>query len=541
VTYVIAKGCVNDASCVAVCPVDCIRPRPEDPGFAMAEQLYIDPQTCTDCSACMTECPVSAIHDEFDMPEEFEIFKQINAEFFQKNPLDIVYPGKKPKRRLREQRPVLRIAIVGAGASGCYAAEELAQIPGVEISVFDRQPTPFGLVRAGVAPDHQATKEIAKVFGNTLGRSGVSCYFNVDVGEDVSLDELLGLHHAVVLAVGAASDRTLGIPGEDLRGSYSARQFVGWYNGDPGATALPVDLSSERVVIIGNGNVSMDVTRILAAPAETFEHTDMPDYALDTLRESKVREVLVVARRGPADAAYTLSELWQLTQLEGVDVVADAAEVEADTGRGDDDGRFGSVRKVAMNQEFAAGSRDGTNRKVSLRYYLIPEEIGGNEVVESITFRSALTGESETFETGLVLRAIGYRVTPVAGLPFDEKEGRVRNEAGRIIDPDTSEPMTGLYCTGWVKRGATGVIGTNKFDSQQTVSALFEDYESGALADPPRLSDDVATFIEAKCPDMVDFADWQRVDAVERARGEATSRIRSKLITVEALLAASRS
>ncbi|TFC70952.1 ferredoxin--NADP(+) reductase [Cryobacterium sp. TMS1-20-1] len=541
-TYVIAKGCCNDASCISVCPVDCIRPRPGDPEFMTAEQLYIDPSTCIDCSACVTACPVSAIYDENDMPEEFDLFKQINADYFEKSPLDISHPARKKRRSLTEQQPVLRVAIVGAGASGCYAADELARIAGVEVSVFDRRPVPFGLVRGGVAPDHHKTKAVADQFEKTLRRPNVTSYFNVDVGIQVTLDELLEFHHAVVFAVGATSDKTLGIPGEALEGSYSARQFVAWYNGDSSAADLPVDLSGQRVVVVGNGNVSMDVARILAAPVETFEPTDMADHALQALRHSAVREVVVVARRGPVDAAHTFSELWQLTQLEGVDVVTDIAEIDHDVGRGDGDGQFGSERKLAMNTAFAQNPGDDSRRKISLRYYLTPEAIGGDGSVESMTFRSSVTGELETFQTGLILRAIGYRAEPIRGVPFDPVRGTIRNIAGRVTTEGAESPIHGLYCTGWAKRGPTGVIGTNKVDSQQTVAALCEDFESGNLTDPARLNDDVATFMNEKQPDLVSFAGWQRIDAAERERGRISTvpRTRSKLISVDALLAASR-
>ena len=264
--YVIAQGCCNDASCVSVCPVDCIRPRPGDPGFMSAEQLYIDPESCIDCAACLYECPVSAVYDELDMPPELDVFRDINAEYFAAHPLELVSSASKPARALTAEQPVLRVAVIGAGPAGCYAAEELSSVENVEVSMFDRLPTPYGLVRAGVAPDHQKTKAVTSLFQKVLTRPNVSCYFNVRIGEHVLVEEILDRHHAVIFAAGADADRKLGLPGEDLPGAHSAREFVSWYNGHPEHAGRTFDLSGERVVIIGNGNVALDVARVLAAP-----------------------------------------------------------------------------------------------------------------------------------------------------------------------------------------------------------------------------------------------------------------------------------
>jgi ferredoxin--NADP+ reductase len=305
-TFVITSGCCNDSSCIPVCPVQCIRPRPGDPDFLSTEQLYIDPATCIDCGACMDECPVNAIHSEWDLPETLSDYLDINARYFETTPIVESSPPDPIRRRLPADKPNLAVAIVGTGPAGCYAAAELSEIPGVTVSVFDRLPTPFGLVRSGVAPDHSNTKLITKRFGAVLNRPNVTCFFNVEVGRDVTVDELLQHHHAVIWAGGASDDRRLGIDGEDLSGCMSAREFVAWYNGHPDYAEKSISLDTDRAVVIGNGNVALDVARVLAQPASALERTDISDVALDTLRTSQVRpprpRVRRVHRRGAVRA-----------------------------------------------------------------------------------------------------------------------------------------------------------------------------------------------------------------------------------------------
>ncbi|MBA4022700.1 MAG: hypothetical protein C0482_10080 [Gordonia sp.] len=541
-TYVIAQGCCNDASCISVCPVDCIRPRPEDPEFMSAEQLYIDPDACIDCAACMWECPVGAIYDEFDVPEHLDVFKEINAEYFAEHPLEVRDSVKKARRKLPADKPGLRVAVVGSGPSGCYAVDQLSSVAGVEVSVFDRLPTPFGLARSGVAPDHLATKDVTKFFGKVLRRPNVSCYFNVEVGKDVSLEELAAHHHAVVLAVGADTDRALGIEGEDLSGSASAREFVSWYNGHPDHGAREFDLAGQRVVIIGNGNVALDAARLLVSDPDELESSDMAQHALDLLRDSSVREVVVAARRGILDAAYTTSELMALSRLEGVDLVARPDEVA--TG---DDSRLDRAQVRRKHAVAAAASpADGAtaDRRITLRYGLTPQSINGDGQVESVTFRRtgadpsgadpSGTDTTETIEAGLVLRAIGYRSSPIVGVPFDERTGTIAHDNGRVRD------QTGLYCVGWAKRGPTGVIGTNQVCATETVAELFADFAHGLFTEPETSADELSALISSRNPAVVDFSGWQDIDAAERARGESVSRPRVKFISIDEMLAAVR-
>ncbi|KUM37413.1 FAD-dependent oxidoreductase [Arthrobacter sp. EPSL27] len=519
-TYVIAKGCCNDASCVSVCPVDCIRPRPSDPEFKTAEQLYIDPASCIDCAACMWECPVSAIHDENDMPSGLDIFRDINAEYFEHNPLRVTETARTGRRKLPETRPKLRVAIVGAGASGCYAAEALAVVPGVEVSLFDRLPTPYGLIRAGVAPDHQKTKSITKQFEKVLKRPNVHSYFNVELGKHITVEDLLEWHHAVIVSVGADDDRKLGIPGEDLPGSYSAREFVAWYNGSPSHADSSFDLTGEQVVLIGNGNVALDVARVLAERPKAFAATDMTDYAIDALESSGVREVMIVARRGIDEAAFTTSELHALTELDGVDVVIRKEEVEADVAAPLSNDSFGTRGKRDLASRICVQESGDADRKITFRFRHEPVSINGDTEVESITFRSTLDESvEETIKTRLVLRAIGYRTSPTPGVPFDPKKGTIPNDGGRVVNVDMEHAVQGLYCTGWAKRGATGVIGTSKWCSIETVNAIFEDFEQGLLRDPAALDEEVLGFVASRQPELIDLEGWLRIDAAERLRG----------------------
>lgn len=532
-TYVITQGCCNDGACIAVCPVQCIRPRPGDPDYTTAEQLYIDPVSCIDCGACLAECPVSAVEADYSLPDELSDYLQINAEYFIDHPITDTLPASETRRRLPVERPSLRVAVVGSGPAACYLVDEISQIKGAEVSVFERLPVPFGLARAGVAPDHPATKAISDRFRTVLSRANVSCYFNVEVSRDVTVDELLGYHHAVVVAAGASSDRKLGIPGENLPGSFAAREFVGWYNGHPDHAADEFDIAGERVVVIGNGNVALDVARALARPVDVFATTDMADHALEALGDSNVQEVVVVARRSPANAAYTTGELMALARLEGVDLLA--VENELSDSEGTSTWRH-NVLSAAAEREPTPG-----NRRVVLRFGLTPERIddNGEGCVGGITFRH-VDGTEESFETPLVLRAAGYRGAPFGNLPFDETSGTLAQLEGRVVDPSSGEPMTGLYCTGWIKRGPSGGIGTNKTDSAETAAVLFDDFVSGRLVDPEQDAESLAGWVAERQPDMIDKAAWQRIDAAERARGRAASRPRSAFVSVEDMLAASR-
>jgi ferredoxin/flavodoxin---NADP+ reductase len=540
-THVITQSCCNDASCLSVCPVHCIRPRPGDPQFSSVEQLYIDPDLCIDCGACFDVCPVSAIEVDYYLTEQEQEYLQINSEYFERHPIVDRTPVPLAARRLPAGKS-LRVAIIGAGPAGCYATDHLLQTPGVEISVFDRLPTPHGLARAGVAPDHQRTRSIGKYFDSVLSRPEVSCFFNVEVGRDIRLDDLLEYHDAVIWAAGATGDRALAIPGENLPGCHSAREFVAWYNGHPDYADYQFDLSGTHVVIIGNGNVALDAARMLVQGVDELNGTDIAHHAITALRTRGVREVTVAARRGPANAAYTLSELLALTHLEKVSLVTRSDEVLP---RGKN--YVGNPLKLEIVEQ-AANLRSHEDTRINLRYLLSPIAIEGDRHVQSVTFmrnmvveeeaetRVVSTGERESLKASLVLRAIGYRGRAVQGLPFDEEAGTITNKQGRVIDPHTTMPVPGCYCAGWIKRGATGVLGTNKICAAETVNGLLDDFERGLLATPRRTREHLSEFIAARVPEALDFAAWTRIDAAELLQGKTQRRARSKFVTLSDML-----
>lgn len=543
-TFVITQRCCNDASCVAVCPVDCIRPTPGQPEFAKAEMLYIDPLTCIDCGACAPACPVDAIYRDSELPPQLERYRDINAAWFKEAPLipnrDIGAPPEQPAAELS----ALKVAIVGAGPAGCYAAQELLEHAGAEVSLLERLPTPFGLVRAGVAPDHMGTKKVTEAFESALDRDRFRYYLNAEVGQHISCAELLDHHHAVVYAVGASTDRALGVPGEDLPGSHSATEFVSWYNGHPDYADRKFDLSGERVVIVGNGNVALDVARILTADPEQLATTDIAEHALEALRRSKVREVVLLGRRGPAQAAYTSPEFLALGHLAGVDVVIDEAELELDAATAAliEAGDPAVQLKVTLAQDYARQSIDPSRKRIVFRYYVSPTAFTGDSRVDAVelvhnrlvhengAMHAEPTDRTESLPASLVLRSIGYRGKPVEGLPFDERRGIVPNDGGRVIGADGS-PLPGVFVTGWAKRGATGVIGSNKVDARETVGHLIADFQAGRLRPPTLGLADLTRKLLDRQPELVGRHGWQLIDRAETERGERAGRPRVKFTT----------
>ncbi|MEV4126483.1 FAD-dependent oxidoreductase [Nocardia sp. NPDC049707] len=553
--YVITQRCCNDASCVTECPVDCIRPTPDQPEFATTEMLYIDPDTCIDCGACVDACPVEAIFAEDDLTASLARFRDINAAYFQRHPLEsnfdpIVTPARPPK-----ELGTLRVAIVGAGPAACYAADELLRRCDVEIEMFDRLPTPWGLVRAGVAPDHPGTKTVSGLFESAFRRETLQYYLNVEVGSHITHEELLAHHHAVIYAVGASSDRRLGVPGEDLPGSHSATEFVAWYNGHPDYADREFDLSGERAVIVGNGNVALDVARVLTVDPDELAKTDIADHALDALRGSNIREVVVLGRRGPLQAAYTSPEFLALTHLKGVDIIVEEADLALDPGSQallDDPEVEPSLElKYTLAEEYAAGRRDPANKRIVFRYLVSPTALHGADHVESVEFAhnelvsengqlvARTTDRTETLDAGLVLRSIGYKGEPIKGLPFDERRAVIPNEHGRVIGAD-GIPLPGVYVSGWIKRGPRGVIGTNRTDSEETVEQLIADFTTGKLGVPQADRAALKALLEQRQADLVDRAGWKAIDTAEKSAGKASGRPRVKFTTRADLLEAAR-
>ncbi|MFF7944256.1 FAD-dependent oxidoreductase [Nocardia gamkensis] len=553
--YVITQRCCNDASCVSECPVDCIRPTPDQPEFATTEMLYIDPDTCIDCGACVDACPVEAIFSEDDLTASLARFRDINADYFQRHPLEsnfdpIVTPARPPK-----ELGTLRVAIVGAGPAACYAADELLRRADVEIEMFDRLPTPWGLVRAGVAPDHPGTKTVSGMFESAFRRETLQYYLNVEVGTHISHEELLRHHHAVIYAVGASSDRKMGVPGEDLPGSHSATEFVAWYNGHPDYADRTFDLSGERAVIVGNGNVALDVARVLTVDPDELAKTDIADHALDALRQSNIREVVVLGRRGPLQAAYTSPEFLALAHLKGVDVIVEETDLALDHASQailDDPQVEPSLKlKYTLAQEYAGGSRAEGNKRIVFRYLTSPTALTGTDRVESIEIVhnelfeedgqlvARPTDRTESIGTSLVLRSIGYRGERIGELPFDERRGVVPNEHGRVIGDDGTM-LGGVYVSGWIKRGPRGVIGSNRIDSEETVELLLADFTAGKLAAPQADRAALRALLAERQADLVDRAGWRAIDQAEKTAGKSAGRPRVKFTTREDLLKAAR-
>ena len=450
--------------------------------------------------------------------------------------------------------PQLRAAIVGAGPAGFYAAGYLlAGERPVRVDLFDRLPTPFGLVRAGVAPDHPKIKSVVRVYEKTAAKEGFRFFGGVELGRDLHRADLLERYHAVIYAIGAATDRRLGIPGEDLRGSEAATTFVGWYNGHPDHADREFQLECERVVVVGNGNVAIDCARMLALSAEELRKTDTADHAIDLLASDAVKEIVILGRRGPAQAAFTNPELLELGALEQADVIVDPADLELDEASqawlDSEEADKTSRENVRILREYAAREPAGKPKRIVLRFLASPVELQGDGRVERIVVeRNRLepredgslaarpTGERDTLECGLVLRSIGYKGIAIPEVPFDERRGTIPNVAGRVVDGE--HHLTGEYVTGWIRRGPSGVIGTNKKDGQEAATSLMEDAEAGLLNAPVN-DGDIADLLAERGVEPVSWQGWERIDAHEQELG-AGVRPRVKLTRYEALHGAAR-
>lgn len=463
----------------------------------------------------------------------------------------------------------IRIAVIGSGPAGFYAAGHLLKDSSerIEVDMLERLPTPWGLVRSGVAPDHPKIKSVTRVYEKTAAHPRFRYFGNVCFGEHVSREDLLSRFHAIVYATGSPLDRPLGIPGEDLAGSHAATEFVGWYNGHPDHTGLEVDLvSAERAIVIGNGNVAIDVARMLMLSAEELAPTDTADHALAVLARSRVQEVLVVGRRGAAQAAFTNPELLELDELSGADVLVDSDELERALAVHDDIAEQDATarRNVEILRRYAEHAPTPGRKRIVLRFLLSPVELlagdGGalaavrfvrNELVadERGALRAHATDESETIAAGLAFRAIGYRGIPLPGVQFDERSGTIPNQAGRVVDADSGTPLAGEYVVGWIKRGPSGVIGTNKKDAQETVDAMLADLRLGervsangaapaAAAHTPREPDasGVEALLRERQPKLVTYSGWEAIDRHERALGEPGGRPRVKLTEIDEML-----
>src|SRR3984957_8473019 len=459
-----------------------------------------------------------------------------------------------------------RIAVIGSGPAGFYAAghllkqSEQRERP-IEVDMIERLPTPWGLVRSGVAPDHPKIKSVTRIYEKTAAHPRFRFFGNVELGRDVSHAELVEHYHCVVYATGSPADRPLGIPGEELEGSHPATDFVGWYNGHPDYCDHDFDLSAERAVVIGNGNVALDVARMLTLTHDELAVTDIADHALEVLDASNVREIVVVGRRGPAQAAFTNPELLELGELADADVIVDPDELERALAVEDPNTDPTSQRNGSVLRDYAGRAPTGKSKRVVLRFLLSPTELigDGNSVRRIVMARNALqagkdgrlraepTGETEELDAGLVMRAIGYRGIALPGVPFDDRSATIPNEGGRVVahdGPPTEAPeavpsrvLPGEYAVGWIKHGPSGVMGTNKKDAQETVDALLEDLAADKHLDPAEPDPEaIERLLAERVPALVTYEGWSEINSHTQALGEPHGRPRVKLTRIDELL-----
>ena len=449
----------------------------------------------------------------------------------------------------------LRVAIIGAGPAGFYTLSNLFKQKelNVEIDMFDRLPTPFGLVRAGVAPDHQKDKTVQRVYDKNAREPNVRFYGNVEYGSELSLDDLKQHYHQIVFTNGASLDRSLGIPGEDLRGSFSATEFVAWYNGHPDYASMEFDLSHENVAIVGIGNVAMDLARILCKTHAELSETDIADHALEALRHSRIKQVYVLGRRGPAQAAFTPPEIREMGEFSDAEVTVlpeeatlDAAS-QAFVAQSNDKN---VLKNIATVQDYAARKNRGKARQLYIRFLVSPTELIGeegrvtairlekNELLQGDdgVIRPRTTGQEEILPVGLVFRSVGYKGRALPDIPTSLSQGTIHNEAGRVMTEEGAV-LRGLYTAGWIKRGPTGVIGTNKTCAKETVACMLEDLAAGHILAPVDASIEGArALITKRQPEAVSYEEWMKIDQEEVSRGLAQHRPRVKITHREELL-----
>ncbi len=452
--------------------------------------------------------------------------------------------------KLGSERKPLRVAVVGSGPSGFYTTEALIRSDHVvRIDMYERLPAPYGLVRYGVAPDHPKLKQAIQVY-DTIAQSPQFAFFgNITVGRDVSVEELRRAYHAVVFTCGAETDRRLGIDGEDLPGSHTATEFVAWYNGHPDYRDRQFDLSHEVAVIIGQGNVAADVARILAKTVDELKHTDITDHALDVLANSRIREIRVIGRRGPAQAKFTPKELREFGELDECDPVVDPAELKLNPQSEQeltDKTNVNGKKNMELFEGFA-NSPAAKPRRCVFQFLRSPVRIVGERSVEKIViernelegepFRQSAkgTGEYEEVPCGALFRSIGYRGVAIPGVPFDQKRGIFRNTDGRLMD-DNDTPLPGLYTAGWIKRGPTGIIGTNRADSVATVKALLEDIDGLDTGESKTGAEGLRGLLAERGIRVISYDDWRRIDAAEMERGKPKGKPREKYTRISEML-----
>ena len=463
----------------------------------------------------------------------------------------------KDSRKMNQKNNEIRVAVIGSGPAGFYACEHLFKKEDYNFSIdmFDKLPTPHGLVRSGVAPDHQKIKSVTRVYDKIASNEKFRFYGLVEYGKHITFDDLKKHYHIIIFATGAQTDRKMNIPGENLKGSHTATEFVAWYNGHPDYRDYKFDLSQERVAIVGVGNVAVDVARILCRTEEELMQTDIADYAMEALKKSKVREVFLLGRRGPAQAAFTNPEVRELGNLDDAHAITQVEEVELDEFTREllekkEDRSL--VKKIEILNAYSEDIEFVKSKKLHIRFLVSPVEIIGDEegrvkaikLVKNELYRTddgrlrpRATDNFEELEVGLVFRSIGYHGVPLPEIPFHEKWGVIHNEKGRVLDPVSGEHVNGLYATGWIKRGPSGVIGTNKQDSGETVECIMEDIISDKLLSPENPdADSILKLICERQPDYFSYEDWLRLNELEVSRGQQQGRPRIKYTSIEEML-----
>lgn len=536
--YVVTEACINHkhTNCVDVCPVEAFR---QD-----SEMLYIDPKACIECNACLTECPERAIFPESAVPEDQQHYIAINAEKSQELPVIRESVFQQAATSLQAALAG-RFAVVGSGPSGFYAAEAiLKNMPSARVDIFEKLPTPFGLVRYGVAPDHPRIKSVTTSFERIAENAHVRFFGNVNIGQDISVNELKSLYHSVVYATGGSKSRPLTIPGADLNNIFGSSDFVGWYNGHPDHQSLAPDLSPRHAVIIGIGNVALDIARILILPEDELAKTDIADQSLLALQHSQINEVCLLARRGPVQSAFTPKELEQLIALDGLDLIINPADLQLDTQSEAElaQPEFSEARqnmKLLRNIAQRPLSNNPQAKRIRFMFLSSPESItGDNNQKQLHLVRNQLerhnnrvtavaTDEKSTLEVGLIINATGYQGEPIEGLPFDEQRGVIANEDFSINPQEAKE-----YVAGWIKRGASGVIGSNKHCASDTVTQLM----SCLPASLDTIEQDVEDLLTERGIEFINFSDWRLLDQHEQQQGKKQGRPRRKETDIDQML-----
>ncbi|GAA2057397.1 FAD-dependent oxidoreductase [Williamsia deligens] len=514
--FAITQSCCSDAGCVSVCPVGCIHPAPGEPGFGTADILHIDPEKCIDCGACADACPVDAIFPIDRLGVKDAHFAEVNAAYYRDTEVD-AGPTTTQYARLPRLPQGLHIAIVGTGPSAGYALRAVLNRTTAAVTVIDKLPTPGGLIRSGVAPDHPATKNIMHGFDLHLRDPRVTMLGGVEIGTDVAPSDLADHFDAVVYAVGASEPRRLGIEGENLAGSTSATEVVAWYNGIPDVENPLRPATVGRTVLVGTGNVALDIARLFHTSSDALRRTDIADRSLPFFDENATSEIVLLGRRGPETAAYTKAEFAALTAMPDVEIVTlDAADVEPET---------------------FAGPPEPGRRRVVFVFGTAPVEVVGDDA--TMTAVRVRSGDREyAIAADNLISSIGYRTRPIEGLPFDGDAGMIPSRDGRVVDGD--EVLRGSYVVGWAKRGPSGGIGANRACAEDTVQAVIDDIAEGRVPRSAKDGGDFEAFLKKRGVSPIRRRGIATIDRVERERGRGAGRPRVKLTSAAELTETAR-